>query len=1184
MLGCTPSNLDPLCSVTPPSPRPSPRSTALKGIVLLSRDPTPRARESAPEPIEQLEPRRYLSFIYEGFTPLLALNDPRPLGDGYFGPVAVIADVDADGVRDVLVGNSALFVNGGTSHDLGGAAVFSGRTGATLRTYGAPPNSKFGWSVADIGDADGDGVSDYAVGTAAGGTSSASLYSGATGARIRTVSGGEPAGGAIVSAVGDINGDGRADLLVGYAGDNRGVVYSGADGLVLLQLTAPPLSATVDLGVGARAGRDLNGDGVPDIVLASATAAGQPDPRLWAFSGADGSVLWSTATPDIRDLFTAEAVYTITPDLSGDGVPDIVFTHTTNTLRVLSGADGSLVRDTLLGPADRYLGRDIAPLGDLDGDGVPDLAVGAPNIQPDHPGAWFGGIYIVSGASGALITTLRHTGNQGDLNAHLGDALTAADLNGDGLLEVVAVARRDAEITGPAFSRVFVFDGDRLLPAAIGGTTSGSISRSIAWGTIGGEAFLLRDGRTTILTAPGLLASGDVIIDVFETGDDTAVLAAAVDGSNPFVLIARAGDFDFQHAQRFDLSSFTPSGGPSGAYTNLRAIAVATQPVDPFHRPIASHVALLERTLDGATPTAWLADLEAMTLAYLFTGTPVGLAIDPLSLARIVIAVGAASDRPGVGLLWLNGVLSDLPAVPVALNDPGTAAAGIRAGTGGAHDDAVLIGISGFPALTVLPPLPGGESFVPVGVNRFGEVTGTYTITATGQRSAFYLVNRTQSMFDLRSAADVLGEPDDYTTTAVEQVTGPTDAGDVLVGQLAVGTPRTALLTVADAAGPDGPFRAAAAAQISIALSPSGDVVIVTVNEAGEVIELSRVPGPAPQWGHLDFRERFIFSQPHSGGVTLVSGPGGGVALARPEGLLLLYPTPGDHGGGWTVRNLTADIQGAQPIVGNLTLLKLLSGLQIIAGFNAQSELVLYGQTPDVAPQGGGQLVWSFDNLYQTVVFAQGLPSPDLVPSLGIISYVTAWGGLNIAGLTPDGSPAVFWTSPAITGWRVANLSVFADGVYENSHNFLSLAAALTPWSGINLYGEGPSGRIQVLWWVPQFGGRWRADLLAPDAPNAGYPSGTLTAFAQPWGGLNVARVDPQGRVEIWWWSPESNVWTRQTLNDSIPAHAAGFRATGKLESAVSAAGQTNILARNELGDIFRFFWTPGQDWSLERI
>src|SRR5262245_4026738 len=80
---------------------------------------------SSPEAVEPLEQRTLFSFVYESLASLSTLTDPRAVADGYFGPVAVLDDLNHDGVRDILVGNAGSYVSGRSVSYLHGAAVVS---------------------------------------------------------------------------------------------------------------------------------------------------------------------------------------------------------------------------------------------------------------------------------------------------------------------------------------------------------------------------------------------------------------------------------------------------------------------------------------------------------------------------------------------------------------------------------------------------------------------------------------------------------------------------------------------------------------------------------------------------------------------------------------------------------------------------------------------------------------------------------------------------------------------------------------------------------------------------------------------------------------------------------------------------------------------------------------------------
>ena len=161
---------------------------------------------------------------------------------------------------------------------LGNTSVGMGQT--LLFTLHGPPGQvgrEFGLALAGVGDVDGDGVPDLAVGAPEQGR--VFLFSGATGQRLRTLNNPTPQAGArfgrALAGVGDVDGDGVPDLTVGAPGqdvegrDTQGQVFlfSGATGQQLRTLNNPTPQA------GARFGRelagvgDVDGDGVSDLAV-----------------------------------------------------------------------------------------------------------------------------------------------------------------------------------------------------------------------------------------------------------------------------------------------------------------------------------------------------------------------------------------------------------------------------------------------------------------------------------------------------------------------------------------------------------------------------------------------------------------------------------------------------------------------------------------------------------------------------------------------------------------------------------------------------------------------------------------------------------------------------------------------------------------------------------------------------
>jgi hypothetical protein len=209
------------------------------------------------------------------------------------------------------------------------AAPASGQN--ILRTHdgsvngdGTDPN--FGSAVDFIGDVDGDGTDDYAVGAPfAGAGGEAYLYSGRTGVLLYTFQAEGPFHefGTDVSPAGDVDGDGRADLLVVapqapsshyFFDDGRVYVYSGANGALIHAIDGKNDENLFR----ARGIGDVDGDLIPDL-LAVARVGG----NAYAYSGATGAWLW-TLERHGTSAFTGPIARL--DDVNGDGVPDLAAT------------------------------------------------------------------------------------------------------------------------------------------------------------------------------------------------------------------------------------------------------------------------------------------------------------------------------------------------------------------------------------------------------------------------------------------------------------------------------------------------------------------------------------------------------------------------------------------------------------------------------------------------------------------------------------------------------------------------------------------------------------------------------------------------------------------------------------------------------------------------------------------
>jgi hypothetical protein len=301
--------------------------------------------------------------------------------DSFGQSVAALGDIDGDGVLDLIVGaDGYITVVGDTAVEVA-YLLFLNPDGTVKSsrkiTHPDPrpqPNSDFGRSVAGLGDLDGDGVNDAAVGARRDSDDRGAIYvmflnaDGTVKNSVKiddSVGGGPPLAsggrfGQSIASLGDLDGDGVTDLAVGGMWDDTGGSGRGAVHILFLHANGtvkarqkiahetgggPSLANRDEFGFSVAALGDLDGDGVTDLGV-----------------GATGESLDRGA---LHVLF-----------LNADG------TAKSNKLKIANGLNGgpSLVN------GDNF-GSSVAAIGDLDGDGIMDLAVGAQfgGDGPDPP-------------------------------------------------------------------------------------------------------------------------------------------------------------------------------------------------------------------------------------------------------------------------------------------------------------------------------------------------------------------------------------------------------------------------------------------------------------------------------------------------------------------------------------------------------------------------------------------------------------------------------------------------------------------------------------------------------------------------------------------------------------------------------------------------------------------------------
>lgn len=331
-------------------------------------------------------------------------------GDRFGSNVAPGGDVDNDGVQDYLI--AAV----GFSSGRGAAHVYSGSTGSLLYSFpGLVAGGKLGTGISRAGDVNGDGHEDMIVGapgtTPTGG---AHVVSGATGLLLYSTVGtpffsGVSGYGRDVGHLGDVNGDGVDDLLVGaYPGAftfDKGYVrvVSGASGTTYTQMSGTSDShGPLDIvGLGVTSAGDVTGDGVEDFMFGIAYSQGAGAIQL-AFGGG-GPVPGGRI--EINTFGITEPVPFNVGDVTGDGFSELAYYHPQDkTVRLYSWALGQEIQTFSVAQSNVGFGTTIRGIADVTGDGLRDIAIGIPGINgPAGPGA--GEIRVFSVSQCAPVST-----------------------------------------------------------------------------------------------------------------------------------------------------------------------------------------------------------------------------------------------------------------------------------------------------------------------------------------------------------------------------------------------------------------------------------------------------------------------------------------------------------------------------------------------------------------------------------------------------------------------------------------------------------------------------------------------------------------------------------------------------------------------------------------------------------
>ncbi|NQU49782.1 MAG: FG-GAP repeat protein [Planctomycetes bacterium] len=278
--------------------------------------------------------------------------------------------------------------------------------------------------------------------------------------------------GHAVSDAGDVNGDGFSDVIVGAPGANlvgwgytgSAFVYSGQDGSVLYHWNGD--TGDDSFGHSVSGVGDVNQDGFDDVVVGaiSATVNGYTYAgAAYLYSGADGSRLHQWNGYQSYDSFACSV--SGAGDVDGDGVPDVIIgaedaetvagVYMAGEAWVYSGADYSALHYWGGEVTSDKFAHSVSGAGDVNKDGFADLIVGAFQATPAANAA-AGTCYVYSGNDGTLL--YQFNGDQA-YGSFAWSVSGAGDINKDGFDDVLVGAMARDVGSSVLVGSAFVYSG-----------------------------------------------------------------------------------------------------------------------------------------------------------------------------------------------------------------------------------------------------------------------------------------------------------------------------------------------------------------------------------------------------------------------------------------------------------------------------------------------------------------------------------------------------------------------------------------------------------------------------------------------------------------------------------------------------------------------------------------------------
>ena len=453
--------------------------------------------------------------------------------------VSGAGDINGDGLDDIIIG-----ANRANSNDSGASYVVFGKTDGNAVALseiagnngfvlnGVNANDQSGFSVSGAGDVNGDGLDDIIVGTP---------FAGPNGSLS----------GASYVVFGKANGD-AVELSEIGGDDNDGFVLNGVD-------------ANDQSGGSVSGAGDINGDGLDDIIIGARVANGSRGASYVVFGKTDGGIVeLSEIGGSDNDGFVLNGAnandrsgnsVSGAGDVNGDGLDDIIIgayqadgtdgNENGASYVVFGNSDGGIVELGEIGGSDNdgfvinganardYSGFSVSGAGDINGDGLDDLIIGAHDADPN--GITSGASYLVFGKTdgNAVELSLIEFGIGGFVINGTGDrdrfgysVSGAGDVNGDGFDDlIVGASRADPNSVADSGASYVIFGGQGVSDSARRGTadadtlTGDGVANQIIGGA--GDDTLIGNGGADILrggAGDDVLAISDADFAVIDGG------------------------------------------------------------------------------------------------------------------------------------------------------------------------------------------------------------------------------------------------------------------------------------------------------------------------------------------------------------------------------------------------------------------------------------------------------------------------------------------------------------------------------------------------------------------------------------------------------------------------------------------------------------------------------------------